>query len=103
MQKVNRAVLALAAIAISGCGSKWVQLDNNPVIEAEFQQARIACRVDEKLAQLEQMEAQRNNRLLRARTNEAKMLARDDYGIEVRAVYAEVEACMEQQGYRKAN
>ena len=103
MHKVNRAILVIAAIAISGCGSKWVRLDNSPVVEAEFQQARNACRVDEKLAQLEQIEAQRTESLVRAKTNEAKMLARDDYEIESRAVYAEIDACMEQQGYRKTN
>jgi len=103
LQKVNLAILLIAVIAISGCESKWVRLDNSPVVEDEFQEARNACRVDEKLAQLEQINAQRTDRLLDAKTNEAKMLARDDYAMESSAVYAEIDACMKQQGYRKTN
>lgn len=86
---------------ISGCGSKWVRLDNRPVLQAEFQNARTVCRVDEKLAQMEQAETERNARLSSSRTNEATMLAKDDFALEKQAIYAKIDECMRQQGYKK--
>jgi len=56
-------------------------------------------RVDEKLAQMEQAETEWNARHLSARTNEATMLAKDDFALEKQAIYAKIDKCMLQQGY----
>lgn len=85
---------------LSGCASKWTRLDGGPIVQAEFQDARAICQIDEKL---EQIEAQRNNQLRRANSNEAKMLAKDDFVAAESAAYAEINACMQQQGYRNAD
>ena len=76
-------------------------MDNRPIVQAEFQNATTVCQVDEKLAQVEQAETERNARLLSSRNNEATMLAKDDFALEVQAIYAKIEACMQQQGYKK--
>lgn len=101
MQNAAVVTAIIAVMFISGCGSKWVRLDNRPVLQAEFQNARTVCRVDEKLAQMEQAETERNARLSSSRTNEATMLAKDDFALEKQAIYAKIDECMRQQGYKK--
>lgn len=100
MWKVTRNVAIILTIMLSGCASKWTRLDGGPIVQAEFQDARAICQIDEKL---EQIEAQRNNQLRRANSNEAKMLAKDDFVAAESAAYAEINACMQQQGYRNAD
>jgi len=100
LYKVTRIMAIILAILVSGCASKWIRLDGAPVVQAEFQEARATCRIDERL---DQIEAQRNTRLLRANNNEAKMLVKDDFATAERAAYAEINACMLQQGYKKAD
>jgi len=69
-------------------------------VQAEFKEARATCQIDEKL---EQIEGYRNIQLRLANSNEAKMLAKDDFAAAESAAYAEINACMQQQGYRKAD
>lgn len=90
----------MLTIMAAGCASKWTRLDGGPVAKTAFQEARVTCQVDEKL---EQIEAQRTVQLRRAKSNEATMLAKDNFAAAERAAYAEINACMLQQGYRKAD
>ena len=98
--KVTRNVAIILTIMLSGCASKWARLDGGPIVQTELQEARAICQIDEKL---EQIEVQRNIQLRRANSNEAKMLAKDDFTAEESAAYAEINACMQQLGYREAD
>ena len=101
MQNAARVIAIVSVIFISGCESKWVRLDNRPIVKAQFQNARAICRIDEKLAQVEQAETERNAGLLSSRTNEATMIANEDFALKVQAIYAKIDECMQQQGYKK--
>ncbi len=78
-----------------------MRLDNRPIEQAEFQNARSVCRVDEKQAQVEQAETERTERLSSSNTNEATMLANEDFALEKQAIYAKINESMLQQGYKK--
>ena len=99
----NAAVIiaVISVIFISGCESKWVRLDSRPVVQAEVQNARAVCRVDEKLAQVEQADTERSKRLSSSKTNQATMLANEDFALEKQVIYAKIDECMQQQGYKK--
>ena len=102
MQHVSTIAFVWSVILIGGCQTKWVSLEGSPIVEYEFQQARTACRVDEKLDRVEQAEAERNTRLRQAKSNEANMLVKDDFDLKKRAILTEIDTCMRQQGYRKS-
>ena len=101
MQYMSTIAFVCWAILIGGCQSKWVALEGTPIVESEFQQARTVCRVDEKLARLDQAEAERNEGLRQVSSNEANMLVKDNFDLQKRAILTEIETCMRQQGYRK--
>ena len=101
MQNTVGIIVIVSLIFISGCGSKWVRLDKRPMVQAEFQNARTVCRVDEKLAQVEQADTERNESLSSSNTNEATMMANENFALEKQAIYAKIEQCMLQQGYKK--
>ena len=93
--------LVCLLMLLGGCQSSWVALNGNSTSADELQAARQACRIDEKLAALKQAEIAKNNRVSKAPSNEAKMLLKDDHALGERAVRAEIEACMRQQGFEK--
>ncbi len=101
MQNVAAVVVIISAIFINGCRSEWVRQDNRPVVQAEFQNARAVCRVDEKLAQIEQADTERNENLASSSSNEATMVANENFALEKQAIYAEIDECMQQQGYQQ--
>ena len=98
----NLLLILLASTAITGCqSSRWVELDNGAADAAGLQQAQRECRVDEQLAALEQARSDSNQAMRGANTNAAKMVVRDDIQIQERAVYAEIDACMRNQGFKR--
>lgn len=101
MYKKKQSAIVLLSILVIGCESKWVRLDNGQIETNALQQARSVCQVDQKLAQLEQAESRRKTDLAASRSNEATMLAKDNFALEAQAVNAEIATCMQQQGYVK--
>jgi hypothetical protein len=101
MVKPKQSAIFLLSILVIGCESKWVRLDNGQIETNALQQARSVCQVDQKLAQLEQAESRRQTDLAASRSNEATMLAKDNFALEAQAVNAGIATCMQQQGYVK--
>ena len=101
MKAFSIPLIALTLAAVAGCQPKWVRLDGNSVEQVRLEEARQACRVDRKLAALERAESEKSKNLSQAKTNEAKMLLKDDFDLVERQVYREIDACMRRQGYRK--
>jgi hypothetical protein len=96
-------LLILALAATGGCQTTWVNLDNSGVEDDALRKAEMACKVAEKLDSLDQAEERKNLRLAKSKTNESKMLVKDEFALETKAIHAEIDACMRQQGLKKAD
>jgi len=101
MKVLSVSLLALFLSLASGCQLKWVRLDGSSVDQATLEQARQTCRVDKKLAGLERAREERDDKLAKSSTNEAKMLLKDDFAAVEKQVYQEIDTCMNKQGYRR--
>ena len=102
--KAQSLIILIATLALLGaCSSqlKWTSLDGNNAAEAELEAARKTCRTDRKLANLENAESERDKDLKLAKTNESKMLVKDDFETVKRQVYQEIDTCMFKQGYKR--
>ena len=100
MKSILPALLALTLLA--GCQSnRWVRLDDKPADAASLQQARQSCRIEQKMAELERARDAGNESLRKANSNAAKMVARDNIQITERAINAEIDACMQAEGFKR--
>lgn len=95
--------LSLALALVSGCQKtlNWTPLDGGSADAAALEKARKACRIDIKLAGVERAEEEREQKLRSSTTDQAKMLANEDYEQLRRQVYREIDACMRKQGYKR--
>ena len=93
----------VALCLLSGCSTQWTRLDGSAASEADLQQAMIACQVDEKMAQLEQAEADRSADFAKAKSNADKMLARESFDQASRRINAEIEECMLDKGLKRGS
>ena len=91
----------IALVLLTACSSQWTRLDGSPVDQTSLEQAQQACRVDEKLARLEQIDDRRAEQLAQAKDNAGKMLARENYDLEVQQINAELDSCMRGQGLKR--
>jgi hypothetical protein len=92
--KVFSLPLLLVALSLaSGCQPKWLRLDGSSADEARLEKAKKTCRVDRKLAALDDM--------AKSSTNEAKMLIKEDFDAVERQVYKEIDICMHGEGYKR--
>lgn len=94
-------LLAVFLLLASGCQLKWVRLDGDSVDQARLEEAKQSCRVERKLAALERAREERDDKLARSSTNEAKMLLKDDFDAVEKQVYLEIDTCMHKQGYMR--
>ncbi len=90
----------LLAIMLAACQGGWVTLDGRRAEPDALRAAEAACRVEERLAELEAAEAERARALRQASGNAATMLARDDFDRRAREIRAALERCMREQGLR---
>jgi hypothetical protein len=95
------AAACLAATLASACGTTWTRVDGSSVNEAKLGQALAKCRVERKLEGLARAEEERKRELAQARSNQQKMLAKEDYAAIEREVYREIDICMHGQGFRR--
>ena len=93
--------LILALLAGCQSGLDWKPLDGGSIDPERLELAQKACRIDIKLAGLEHAETLRDERMRRATSNEAQMLAKDEYEDLRRQVYREIDTCMNRQGYQR--
>jgi hypothetical protein len=96
-------LLILVLAATGGCQTSWVNLDNSSAEDDALRKAEMACKVAEKLDSLDQAKERKNLRLAKSKSNESAMLVKDEFALEVRAINAEIDACMRQQGLKKAD
>ncbi len=95
-------VFMLALMTLAACqANRWVNLDGGIADEAGLRQARQDCGVDAKLAALEQVRGDGNEALRKASSNAARMMLRDDIQLTEKAVYAEIDACMRDEGFKR--
>lgn len=93
--------MLLLACLLAGCGgNSWVRLDT-AAAAVDLPSAKQICRLDEKLAQLERVRQEDYAALQQARTNETKMVARDNLQLNQREIRDEIDDCMRRQGYRR--
>jgi len=94
-------ILTLALLV--GCQKSldWKPFDGGSTDAARLEKARKACRIEVKLSGLERAQQERDKKLGTSSTNQAKMLAKDDYGQVKRQVYREIDLCMQEQGYKR--
>ncbi len=95
--------ITLSLALFTGCQSNlnWKPLDGSSAETAEVEKARKACRIEIKLAGIERAEEERDKKLSQSSTNQAKMLAKEDFDQEKRQVYREIDTCMNKQGYKR--
>ena len=96
-------LLILILAATGGCQTTWVNLDNSSVEDDALHKAEMACKVAEKLDSLDQAKERKNKRLAKSKSNESSMLVKDEFALEVQSIQAEIDACMQQQGLKKAD
>jgi hypothetical protein len=96
-------LLILVIMASGGCQTTWVNPDNSSVDDDTLRKAEMACKVAEKLDSLDQAKERKNKRLAKSRSNESTMLVKDEFALEVQSIHAEIDACMQQQGLKKAD
>jgi len=96
-------LLILVLAAIGGCQTTWVNLDNSSIDDDALRKAEMACKVAEKLDSLDQAKERKNKRLVKSKSNESTMLVKDEFALEVQSIEAEIDACMQQQGLKKAD
>ena len=95
-------LLILVLAATGGCQTTWVNLDNSSIDNDALRKAEMACKVAEKLDSLDQAKERKNKRLAKSKSNESTMLVKDEFALEVQSIQAEIDACMQQQGLKKA-
>lgn len=96
-------LLILVLAATGGCQTTWVNLDNSSVEDDALREARMTCKVAEKLDSLDQAKARKDLRLKKSRTNESTMLVKEEFALEVQSINVEIDACMRQQGLKKTD
>jgi hypothetical protein len=96
-------LLILVLAATGGCQTTWVNLDNSSVEDDMLREARMTCKVAEKLDSLDQAKARKDLRLKKSRTNESTMLVKEEFALEAQSINAEIDACMRQQGLKKTD
>ena len=96
-------LLILVLAATGGCQTTWVNLDNSSIDDDALRKAEMACKVAEKLDSLDQAKERKNKRLAKSKSNESTMLVKDEFALEVQSIQAEIDACMQQQGLKKAD
>jgi len=95
--------ITLTLTLTGGCQKNldWTPLDGASTDAAKLEKARKACRIDIKLAGVDRAEEERDKKLSQLSTNQAKMLAKDDFDELRKQVYREIDTCMRKQGYKR--
>ncbi len=92
----------MVAVLLFGCNAvNWQPIDGASGEAEAVAEARKLCRVDAKLAGLARAEEERDQALQQSRTNESKMVARDDFDQIRRQVWREIDICMARRGYQR--
>lgn len=92
-----------ASTLIGACSSQlqWSNLDGSSPDTAELQEASKTCRIDKKLAALENADSERGSKVRKAKSDEARMLFNEDFDQVRKQVYREIDTCMSRQGYKR--
>ena len=101
MSNQLRLSLLIVVVALAGCQPGWVRIDGNSGDADALEAARQACRVDERLAELERARTANSAEAARAGSNDNRMQQLDDFEQQAFVVNQEIDACMQQQGYRR--
>ena len=95
-------LLLFAALLLTACQAvNWHPIDGASGSAAAIAEAREVCRLDAKLAGLENAREQRDAALGQASSDAAKKAARDEFEQIRRQVWREIDICMARQGYRR--
>ena len=101
MSSRHRFLSVMVAVALTGCQPGWVRIDGNSSDADALEAARQACRVDERLAELEQARTANSAEAARAGSNDNRMQQLDDFEQQAFVVNQAIDACMQQQGFRR--
>ncbi len=96
-------LLLIPGLLLFGCQSVgWYPIDGASGAAAAIAEARKACRLEAKLAGLQNAQQQRDEALSQAETDASKQAARDEFNQIRRQVWREIDICMARQGYRRS-
>ena len=98
MKLRNQILATLPAIALAGCGSNWVNLDNSGASKEKIVAAETNCQVVEKYRELQTKEMTVDLMKINAETDEAKEELEKVYRNSEKIIMAEIEECMRSQG-----
>ena len=97
--KIRNLVLpTIMALALTGCGSTWVNLDSSKASKDKVVAAETDCRVVEKYRELQTKEMAIDLMKINAETDEAKEELDKVYRNSEKTIMAEIEECMRRQG-----
>ena len=98
----NQALTTLAVIALTGCSSTWVNLDNSKASKEKIVAAETSCQVVEKYRELQTKEMAIDLMKINAETDEAKEELDKVYRNSEKSAMAEINECMRSQGLMHA-
>lgn len=98
---ITTIVLGLALLV--GCSQKlaWTRLDGGSPDPAQLEAAQEKCRIEFKLTGLERAREERDQKLKNSSSDQAQMLAKDEYEEIRQQVYREIDTCMTKRGYKR--
>lgn len=102
MRTAQTVMLLPLIVVLGACQSGWVSMDGSRVTDAQLQQARQTCQVDEKLAALDQARAANSTEAAKASSNEGRMLQLDNFELESYTTYLEIDECMRREGFARS-
>ena len=98
MKISNQVLITLSVIALTGCSSTWVNLDNSKASNEKIVAAETNCQVVEKYHELYTKEMAIDLMKIDAETDEAKEELDKVYRNSERSTMAEINECMRSQG-----
>lgn len=100
MKTTGMLLVLLTVLALTACQSGWVRLDGSKPTASELEKARNVCKVDEKLAALEEIRSADNAATPEVTSNQARMLRIENYELERTRVQRGIDDCMQAEGMR---
>ena len=103
MKKLPITTIVLGLALLAACSQKlaWTRLDGGSPDPAQLEAVQEKCRIKFKLTGLERAREERDQKLKNSSSDQAQMLAKDEYEEIRQQVYREIDTCMTERGYKR--
>lgn len=95
-------LVTLASLALTGCGSNWVNLDNSNASPDQLKDAKAVCKIDDRLYQLSHEKTIKDAMVVNAKDDNTKQAFEDAFKVKQKKVRREIDECMLGQGLQRA-